>query len=86
VASGALASALGYAVWYGVLPSLERGTAAYVQLTVPALATAGGVLFISEPLTARLVLCSIGIMAGVALALWGADRRRQAAAQRPPAS
>lgn len=86
VASGALASALGYAVWYGVLPSLDRGTAAYVQLTVPALATAGGVLFISEPLTARLVLCSIGIMAGVALALWGADRRRQAAAQRPPAS
>ncbi len=77
IASGALASALGYAVWYSVLPALERSTAAYVQLTVPAIAAAGGVLFIAEPLTLRLVLCSLGILGGVAVALWGADRRRR---------
>lgn len=79
VASGALASGLGYALWYSVLPALDRSTAAFVQLTVPALAAAGGVVFISEPLTLRLVFCSIGILGGVGLAVWGADRRRQAA-------
>ena len=77
IASGALASGLGYAIWYSVLPALERSTAAYVQLTVPAIAAAGGVFFISEPLTLRLVLCSAGILGGVGLALWGADQRRR---------
>ena len=81
MASGALASGLGYAIWYSVLPALERSTAAYVQLSVPAIATAGGVLFIAEPLTLRLVLCSLGVLGGVALALWGADQRKRRAMQ-----
>ncbi len=86
IASGALASGLGYAIWYSVLPALERSTAAYVQLTVPAIAAAGGVIFIAEPLTLRLALCSLGILGGVGLALWGADRRRRKASQpHPPA-
>lgn len=80
VASGALASGLGYAVWYAVLPSLARTQAAIVQLTVPAIAAAGGVLLIAEPLTIRLVIASIGILGGVALALFAADRRRRAKA------
>lgn len=79
-ASGALASGLGYAVWYAVLPSLARTQAAIVQLTVPAIAAAGGVLLIAEPLTIRLVIASIGILGGVALALFAADRRRRAKA------
>ncbi len=79
IASGALASGLGYALWYLVLPSLERSTSAYVQLSVPALAAIGGVLFISEPMTLRLILCSVGILGGVALAIWGADMRRRKA-------
>jgi len=78
VASGALASGLGYAVWYAVLPKLPRTTAAIVQLTVPAIAAIGGVLFIGELLTLRLVIASIGIIGGVALALVGSDRRRRA--------
>lgn len=81
IASGAFASGLGYAIWYSVLPALERSTAAYVQLTVPAIAAAGGVLYIAEPLTLRLVLCSLGILGGVALALWGADQRKRRAMQ-----
>jgi drug/metabolite transporter (DMT)-like permease len=76
VASGALASGLGYAVWYAALPHLQRATAAIVQLTVPAIAAFGSVLFISEPLTLRLMVASIGILGGVAVALVGADRRR----------
>ncbi len=78
VASGALASGLGYAVWYAVLPSLARTQAAIVQLTVPAIAATGGVLLIREALTPRLLLSSVGILGGVALALIAADRRRRA--------
>ncbi len=77
VASGAVASGLGYALWYAVLPRLARASAAFVQLTVPAIAAAGGVLLLGEPLTARLVLASAGILGGVALALAAAERRRR---------
>lgn len=69
VASGALASALGYAVWYRVLPLISRSTAAIVQLTVPAIAAAGGVLFMGEVLTPRLALASVLILGGVAVAI-----------------
>jgi drug/metabolite transporter (DMT)-like permease len=76
-ASGAIASGLGYAIWYAALPSLTRTRAAIVQLTVPAIAAAGGVLLIAEPLTLRLAIASIGILGGVALALVAADRRKR---------
>ncbi len=77
VASGAIASGLGYAIWYAVLPALTRTRAAIVQLTVPAIAAAGGVLLIGEPLTLRLVAASAGIIGGVAIALLAAERRRR---------
>lgn len=76
VLSGAVASGLGYAVWYAVLPALSRVTAASVQLTVPAIAAAGAVLFIGEPLTARIILASTTILAGIAVAIVGGERRR----------
>ena len=85
IASGALASGLGYAVWYSVLPALERRTAAYVQLTVPAIAAAGGVVFIAEPLTLRLAFCSVGILGGVGFALWGAEARNRTSKAKPAA-
>lgn len=77
VASGALASGIGYAIWYAVLPLLTRTRAALVQLSVPVLAALGGVAFLAEPLTQRLVLASIGVIGGVALALLAAERRRR---------
>lgn len=80
VASGALASGVGYAIWYAVLPQLPRTTAAIVQLTVPAIAALGGVALIGEQLSLRLVIASVGIIGGVAIALTGADRRRRAKA------
>lgn len=76
VASGAVASGIGYAIWYAVLPSHSRTRAAIVQLTVPAIAAAGGVLLIGETLSPRLIVASLGIIGGVALALIAADRRR----------
>lgn len=75
IASGAISSGLGYAIWYAVLPSISRSRAAFVQLTVPALAAIGAVIFLVEPITLRLVLSSIGILGGAALALWAAGRR-----------
>lgn len=77
VASGAIASGLGYAIWYTVLPALTRTRAAIVQLTVPAIAALGGIVFIGEPLTARLVVATLAIIGGIALALLTAARRRK---------
>lgn len=68
-ASGAIASGVGYAIWYTALRGLKATSAASVQLSVPAIAALGGVAFLAEPLTLRLVLASIAILGGVALAL-----------------
>ena len=67
VASGALASGVGYAIWYTALPGLKATTAATVQLSVPVVAALGGVALLGEPLTLRLVACSAAILGGVAL-------------------
>jgi drug/metabolite transporter (DMT)-like permease len=69
VASGALASAIGYAIWYSVLPVLKATSAATVQLSVPVIAALGGVLFLGETVTLRLVLASIAILGGIALVI-----------------
>ncbi len=75
ICSGAISSGLGYAIWYAVLPLITRSRAAFVQLTVPALAAFGAVIFLSEPITLRLVVSSVGILGGAALALWAAGAR-----------
>jgi len=69
VLSGAVASGLGYATWYTVLPALRATHAATVQLSVPVIAAIGGVLLLGEHLSLRLVLCSIAILGGIALVL-----------------
>lgn len=69
VMSGALTSGVGYAIWYRVLPALKGASAATVQLSVPVIAAAGGVVFIGEPVSLRLVLASIAILAGIALVI-----------------
>ena len=69
VLSGALTSGLGYAIWYGVLPSLKSTTAATVQLSVPVIAAAGGVLLLSEPLGWRLIVASLAILIGILLVI-----------------
>ncbi|MXQ08538.1 EamA family transporter [Alphaproteobacteria bacterium GH1-50] len=76
VVSGAVTSGLGYALWYTVLPGLDRSVAALAQLTVPVIAVAGGVLFLGEGLTARLVLSSAIILGGVALGVLASSQRR----------
>jgi drug/metabolite transporter (DMT)-like permease len=74
VASGALTSGIGYVIWYAALPSLTAMRAATVQLSVPPIAAFGGVLFLSEAITPRLMLCSVAILGGIALVLMGKAR------------
>lgn len=69
VASGAVASGLGYALWYSVLPQLKASQAATVQLSVPVIAAFGGVLLLNEPLGIRLLLASAAVLGGIALVL-----------------
>lgn len=69
VLSGALTSGMGYVLWYAALNFLTSMQAALVQLSVPAIAAAGGVLLLSEPLSMRLVLCGSMIIGGICVAL-----------------
>ena len=69
LASGAVTSGLGYAVWYAALPHLRASVAATVQLSVPVITTLGGALLMAEPLTLRLLLASAMILGGIALVL-----------------
>ncbi len=67
LASGALTSGVGYALWYTVLPRLSATTAAVLQLCAPVLATFGGLLMLGEPVGMRLVLSGAAVLGGVAL-------------------
>ncbi len=69
IISGALASGVGYAIWYTALPGLKATGAATVQLSVPVLAALGGILFLSEPITLRFVLASTAILGGILLVI-----------------
>ncbi|MDP1735437.1 MAG: DMT family transporter [Sulfuritalea sp.] len=69
VASGALASGLGYAIWYTALPALKATNAATIQLSVPVIAALGGVVFLGEAITLRLALASLAILGGIALVI-----------------
>jgi len=69
VSSGALASGIGYAVWYTVLPALKATNAATVQLSVPVIAAFGGIIFLGESVTLRLVLTSSAILGGIAMVI-----------------
>lgn len=67
IASGALTSGIGYAVWYSALPELKATQAATVQLSVPVIAALGGIALLGESPSLRLVLASVLILGGIAL-------------------
>jgi len=69
VASGAITSGLGYVIWYQALRGLTATRAGIAQLSVPALAAIGGVIFLAEPITLRFALATSAILAGVAIAV-----------------
>jgi len=67
VISGAVTSGLGYVIWYSALPRLKAASAATVQLSVPVLASTGGILLLGEPITLRYMLASVAVLGGIAL-------------------
>jgi drug/metabolite transporter (DMT)-like permease len=69
VASGAVTSGLGYAVWYAAVRGLTAAQAAIVQLSVPPLAALGAVAFLGEELGARLIVGGAAVLGGIAVAL-----------------
>jgi drug/metabolite transporter (DMT)-like permease len=69
IASGALASGIGYTIWYTALPGLKATNAATVQLSVPVIAALGGIIFLGELISIRLILASIAILGGIAMVI-----------------
>jgi drug/metabolite transporter (DMT)-like permease len=67
IASGALASGLGYAIWYTALPGLTATKAATIQLSVPVIAAAAAVVLLDEVITLRLIVSSAAILGGIGL-------------------
>lgn len=75
VISGAIASGVGYVLWYAALRDLTAIRAATVQLSVPVLAAAAGVLFLAEAVSLRLIIAAALILGGVGMAISGRRRR-----------
>ena len=69
VISGAITSGVGYVIWYAALNYLRTMQAALVQLSVPAIAAAGGVILLAEPVSLRLLTSGALILGGISLAL-----------------
>ena len=76
IVSGVIASGLGYAVWYAVLPALPRTRAAIIQLSVPVIAAAAAIPLLGETASLRLVVSAILILGGIAMATLLSGRRR----------
>lgn len=71
VASGALASGIGYALWYTVLPALSGIQASVLQLSVPILAAIGGAVIVRELLTTHLLVATLLLLGGIGVFLAG---------------
>jgi drug/metabolite transporter (DMT)-like permease len=71
VLSGAVASGIGYSVWYAALRFHTAARAAVLQLSVPAIAALGGVVFLTESISTRLILASALILGGIGLVIFG---------------
>jgi drug/metabolite transporter (DMT)-like permease len=69
VASGAIASGLGYVIWYAAVRRLSALRAAAVQLSVPVIAAFGGILLLGEHMSTRLALASGAVLGGIAIVL-----------------
>lgn len=71
ILSGAIASGIGYTIWYVALGGLSATKAAVVQLSVPVIAALGGVVFVAEVITLRLTISALMILGGILLVVLG---------------
>lgn len=75
VLSGAVTSGIGYSVWYAALKYHTSTRAAILQLSVPVIAAAGGVVLLAETASWRLLISSALILGGIGFAIAGKGRR-----------
>jgi len=78
--SGALASGVGYAIWYWVRVRMTAISAGAVQLSVPVISAILGMVFLDERITPGRAIAALVVLAGVAVVTLTA-RRKQAARQ-----
>lgn len=71
VISGAITSGIGYAIWYIALRGLALTAAAVVQLSVPVVAAFGGLVFVDETITVRLMTAAVFILGGIFITIIG---------------
>jgi drug/metabolite transporter (DMT)-like permease len=76
VMAGAITSALGYVIWYMALPGLSATTAGVAQLLVPSIAAIGGMIFLSETVSSRLLFATALIILGIVLTIWKGKKTR----------
>lgn len=74
IASGAITSGIGYAIWYSVLPQLKATQAATLQLAVPVIAAVGAIILLGESASLRLILASLAILLGIGLVIYEKGR------------
>lgn len=67
VCSGVITSAMGYVLWYHILPTISTSQAVAAQLSVPMIATLGGILFLQEGVSIEFVASSILVLSGIGL-------------------
>jgi len=69
--SGAITSGVGYTIWYIALGGLSSTQAAVIQLSVPVIAAIGGVIFVSEVITIRLIISATVVLSGILMVVLG---------------
>lgn len=69
IASGVLTSGIGYAIWYTALRHLTPTIAAVCQLSVPIIAALGGIVFVNETISIRLLISATFILGGIAMVI-----------------
>ncbi|WP_201546427.1 DMT family transporter [Psychrobacter immobilis] len=77
VASGAIASGIGYSIWYVAMPLLKTTQSAVIQLCVPVLAAIMGVVFLSEQLTLEFIIASSVILGAVLIFILNKNRPKK---------
>ncbi len=78
ILSGAVASGVGYTVWYAALKHHTATRAAVLQLAVPVIAAIGGIVFLSEAASMRLLVATVLILGGIALVIAGKNAEARA--------
>lgn len=67
--SGGLASGVAYVLWYQLVATMSSATASTLQLSVPCIAAVGGVLFLGELPDLRILVCTLIVLAGIAIVI-----------------